>query len=180
MQELYIQLIGFAAMFFIVLGFQKDNRKFILMSFLVASFLFFFHFILLGALTAALMNLIGGIRVIVFNLKEKHKWAQHNFWLYLFIAIFWIAGLLSWNGIISFFPVIAMTIESIALWNENTQYLRLLLMTIRPFWITYGISVGSIAGLSTETFILISLSIGIYRFDRKKIIRFFKKHIKSI
>jgi hypothetical protein len=55
--------------------------------------------------------------------------------------------------------------ESWSLWSKAESRIRLIMLTPRPFWITYDIIIGSIAGLSSEVFILGSLLIGIYRFD---------------
>ena len=62
-------------------------------------------------------------------------------------------------------PILAMTIDSFAVWNKKTQYIRLLMLIPRPLWFVYNYTVVSYAGMVTEIFVLFSILIGIIRFD---------------
>src|SRR3989338_4435143 len=176
MIQLIAQGIGFLALLFVLLSFQKNKRYLILLFMLVAQILFTIHFGLLGAWTGAAMNGIAGLRTYIFNQRETKTCSNNQFWLYLFVVLFWVFGIVTWNGYYSILPILAMTIDSSAVWNKKTQYIRLLMLIPRPLWFLYNYTVVSYAGMITEIFVLFSILVGIIRFDilatRKKQNRF--------
>ncbi|MFH1787698.1 MAG: YgjV family protein [archaeon] len=164
MNFILIQIFGFIGLFFIVLSFQKNKRSFTLISQFLASLFFIVHFIFLSALTGAAINGLTGLRAIVFNFREK-RWINHWIVVSFFVILFWIAGLLTWQGYLSLLPPVSVTISSIALWSKNTKHIRLIFLPSRLPWIIYNFLVDSYAGLATEAFIVGSLIVAIIRFD---------------
>jgi hypothetical protein len=163
--QVLTQGIGFIAFLFIVLSFQNNKRSLILLFLLIAQTSFAVHYILLGAWTAVAMNAIAATRVYVFNQRDRKNWAKSSTWLHLFLALFWLAGVLAWEGYYSLFPILAMAGETIGLWMEETRHIRLLNLTPRPLWFAYNFIVGSYAGMITEVFVFSSILTGILRFD---------------
>ncbi|MEK7594589.1 MAG: YgjV family protein [Patescibacteria group bacterium] len=165
MDQLIIQSIGFLALFFVVLSFQKNSRGKLLFFMLVGISLFVIHYALLGAWIGSLMNIIEAITVFVAYKKETDSWAQKIFWLYAFVAIFIIAGALTAKSLVDFLPVLAQIFGTIAVWQTKPRNIRLLMLVPRPLWLIYNIAVGSYAGITAEVFILLSVLVGILRFD---------------
>ena len=168
MNQYITQGIGFAALVFVVMSFQKNSRKFTLVTLCIASLLFCFHYIRLDAHTGAALNLAGALRAFVFYFREKNKILAHPSFMWIFIFIFIGAGTWTYNKPADVFPVIAMVIECFALWNRNTRYIRYLFITARPPWFIYNTIEHSLAGMATEVFLTISLLTAMYRFDMKK------------
>lgn len=165
MSGLVIQIIGFIASFFIIYSFQKEKRKSLLLFFFLGQVLFVIHFGLLGAKTAMAMNAVAALRTIIFSQKGSKSWAENGYWVLFFIALFWLAGFLAWEGNRSWLLVIASTFESYALWKNKTKHIRFLMIMPRPFFFSYNLIVGSYAGMLAEIIMLISIIIGIIRFD---------------
>jgi hypothetical protein len=65
-------------------------------------------------------------------------------------------------------PIIAMIVNSIVTWYGKPKDIRIMAICLIPLWLTYDYIVGSIAGMTTDIFILSSAIIGILRFDLKK------------
>jgi hypothetical protein len=166
--QILAQAIGFVSFLFIVLSFQNNKRSLILLFLIIAQTSFVVHFVLLGAWTAVAMNAISVARTCVFHQKDNKDWAKKKIWFYLFFALFWIAGILVWEGPYSLLPILAMSAETIGLWMEKPRYIRLLSLIPRPLWFIYGYIVVSYAGMVTETFAFCSILIGIFRFDMSK------------
>ncbi len=168
MSSLFIQIIGFVGLLFFVLSFQQKNRSRILVLMVFGQAIFLFHFILLGAWTAAGMNMVGIARTLVFRYRESKKWADWRYWPVVFILLFIVAGFIareSWLGVL---PVVAMSIETAGLWMKNLRVLRFINLFPHPFWFTYNLLKGSWAGVVCEVFVLSSIIIAILRFDGKK------------
>ncbi|MBP9718352.1 YgjV family protein [Candidatus Gracilibacteria bacterium] len=168
MNPLLIQLIGGVGVLFLTLSFQKNKRSFTLMSQLAGSCFFLIHFVLLGGWTGVGMNVIAALRSYIFNLREKKSWAKNDMTMYVFVALFWIAGAVTWQGYLSIFPVYAMTLECFALWADTPKKMRRIYLFARPGWIVYDFMMGSYAGLLSEVTIITSLIVAVFRFDRKK------------
>lgn len=133
---------------------------------LTSAFLFGIHFAMLGALTGALMNFINCFRCYVFANYDK-QWAKSNYWLYLFLVLFWISGILTWQSWYSFLAIIGMTASTIVFWMKNTTKIRFLSLISPPVWFTHNLFVNSYSGMLGEIFIFTSTIIGILRFDKK-------------
>jgi hypothetical protein len=167
--QIVAQLVGFVAFLFIVLSFQNNKRSLILLFLIIAQTSFVIHFALLGAWTAVAMNAISAVRTYVFHQKDVKGWAKHRIWFYLFLALFWVAGIAVWEGPYSLFPILAMSAETIGLWMKKTRHIRLFSLIPRPLWFIYNFIVGSYAGMITEIFVFFSIMVGILRFDVSKV-----------
>ncbi len=165
MNQVITQGIGYIALLFIILSFQNKKRVNILIVMLIGLVLFVVHYILLGAWTGAVMNLIEAGVVYVSHQKETKSWAKKNFWLYLFLALFVIAGFFTYKNFVGTLPVLAQIIGTVAIWQKSEKTTRLMLLGPRPLWFIYNFAVGSFAGMAAEIFIFLSVVTGIIRFD---------------
>jgi hypothetical protein len=165
MNQVIIQGIGYLALLFVVLSFQHNNRRRLLFYMLIGLVLFIIHYALLGAWVGSLMNVIEAAMVLVGYRRETDKWAQRKFWPYAFIGIFVIAGILTAKTYVDILPVIAQIIGTIAVWQTNPRVIRYIMLLPRPLWFTYNFVVGSYAGMTTEVVVLLSVLVGIVRFD---------------
>ncbi len=169
MKEIIGQIVGFIAMAIIVISYQQKTHKNILLFQMVSGLLFTVHFLLLGAYTGAIMNLLGALRSLVYSNREK-KFTSSVIWPILFTIGFAVSGILTWDGWISVVPLIAMIMSSIVLWIENPKINRALSIPTSTCWLVYNIKITepSYAGIATEIFVLTSIIIGIIRLDIKK------------
>ena len=161
------QLIGFAGLTFSILSFQQKQRQGILFFQILAALAYFFHFLLLGALTGSVMNLFGAARNVVFYYQEK-AWAGKKFWVYLFILIYIVSTIFTWKNGYSIFPLVGMIVGTVGFRMKNPKYTRLIMLVSPPCWFTYNLVSGSIPGMLTEVFNIGSIVVGIIRFDLKK------------
>ena len=165
MNQILIQGIGFLALFFVILSFQKKERLTLLWVMLIGLLLFVVHFFLLNAWTGALMNLIEVWIVFVSFKKDTVIWARWRVWPYIFVVVYILAGFLTVKTFTDTLPIIAQIFGAIAVWQKNPRAIRCTMLAPRPLWFIYNFIVGSYAGMVTEVLILISVVVGIVRFD---------------
>ena len=127
--------------------------------------LFVVHYALLGAWTGSLMNLVEAGMVFIAYQKEKFAWAKSSVWLFVFIGLFILSGIVTGKTWVDSCPVIAQIFGAIAVWQKSPRAIRFLMFVPRPLWFFYNFVVGSYAGMAAEIFILASVLIGIIRFD---------------
>ena len=167
MKEIIGQIIGFIAMGIIVISYQQKSHKNILTFQMVSGLLFTVHYILLGAYTGAIMNLLGAFRSLVYANRGK-KWASSIIWPTVFSIGFVVSGIMTWDNMFSVFPLIAMLMSSIVLWIEQPKINRIFSLPTSTCWLIYNIKTLSYPGIITEIFVLTSIIIGIIRLDIKK------------
>lgn len=161
--QFLIQFIGFVGLGVSFLVFQVNRRRSMLRVQIIALLIYSLHFFLLGAFTGAALNIVGATRNYLFDKLHEHK---HSNWLpWIFIVVFSIATLLTWQGPLSLLPAIGMIGGTIAFWQSKPETMRLLALISPPAWLAYNLISGSYAGAIAEIIILSSTLLGIYRFD---------------
>lgn len=164
MVETISQLIGFAGTIVSFIMFQQNKRRRIIGCQILSTSLFAIHYILLGAFTGAALNAIAITRSIVFYNNDK-KWAKSPVWLWFYIVVSIVAGLLTWESWYSILPAIALVLTTVANWMKSETKIRLISFPNSPCWLIYNAITGSVAGVITECIVMSSLIIGIVRYD---------------
>ncbi len=166
--ELVAQAIGVAAAFFGIFSFQQKERGKILIWQIINNVLWTAHMLLLGAVAGGLLNAIGIFRGIVFYFREERKWAQSNAWYFIFCALFAAVSAFSWmmgDGALALLPMLGMFFTTVSLALRDPFHVRFVSFFSSPCWLSYNAVKGSIPGVCTETFLIVSITVGILRLD---------------
>ncbi len=167
MLPIITQFFGIMGFILSILTYQQNTHKRIVILQVFSAMSFALHFYMLGAFTGAILNVIAFIRSIVYYFKDK-KWASSNLWIVFFAAISTIAGIVTWQDIFSILPILAMIFTGIAFGLRDPKLTRRFALPSSPLWMIYNIYSFSLGGILTETFNIISVLIGMLRFDKKK------------
>ena len=175
--ELIAQIIGIIAMGFNILSYQGKSKRTVILMQLVGTLLFTINFGLLGATIGALMNGIGFIRAIIFVNKERFH-TDHIGWVIGFIAVFALMYPVTFllfdkeptvkNLILELLPVIGMCAGTIGYHMKEAKHVRRLALIGSPCWLIYNLFTGSIGGILCEVISLISVFVGMLRYDVKR------------
>ena len=168
-----VQIIGFIALIIVIISFQQKTRKGILLLQCFSTALFTLHFALLGPVgyTGSALNFISGVRSVVYYNKDK-KWAKSILWpigfLIIFTAVTFIIayknrGDVAWY--FNLFPLFGAYVYTIATYINSPKVIRRTLWLSSVAWIIYNINAGSVGGVITEIFALLSNAVAIIRFD---------------
>lgn len=112
------------------------------------------------------MNLICMIRNMIFNRYPKKR--PPVYWLIITIVLMIFFSSLSYTGVISFLPMIAVILYSIALWHGNLTVIRTTEIISCSLYILYNIKVLAITGLIATIIELVGAILAVYKFDIKK------------
>ena len=169
--EIFAQTLGFIGLGLILLSFQFPRQKTVIRVQLYSSLVFAVHYLLLGAVTGALLNLIGICRALVFSNRE-HTWARKKWWLPLFCISYCIVYVLMFtiwgmdpthqNLLLELLPVIGSLATTIGFHLDNVTMRKLALIN-GGTWVIYAILCGSIGGALTEAVGIVSVLIGLQR-----------------
>ena len=171
------QGFGIIGMIFNLLVFQQRTHKRVVACQFFAAVAFAFNYLLLGAFVGGLLNIVGALRAGVFFFKEKTR-ANSVFWLVFFIVAFAVSYPLTFlafgtaptpkNLVIEALPVVAMVIITVSLRLGSAKAVRFMGLFSSPMWLTYNCFSHSIGAIASEILNLISMIVGIIRFDIKR------------
>lgn len=162
---IFAQIFGlFGALAMLLSNWQKTRNK-VLSLLILDSICYFMQYILLGAITGAFINIVGLVRTIIFKYKGKCKILQSKLILFIILSIYLLAGLLTYDGIISMLPVIAAIIYTSTLWQDNVIIIRIgtFIMILACF--INNIAVAAYTGAFVEGILLISSMMAIIKLD---------------
>ncbi len=176
-QEIAAQVISIVAMGFNCISYLQKKKSTLLICQLVGSVLFGINYFLLGAMAGAILNILSVIRAIVFLWKDKLH-ADNAYWTGGFIAayigsyamIFTVFGKepTAFNLIVELLPVLAMIVIHLSFRYTETKMVRRYGLVSSPMWLAYNVSSLSIGAIICETLNLVTIVIGIIRFDTDK------------
>lgn len=153
---------------------QKTKDK--VLTFLILDSIFYsMQYLLLGALSGTFTNIVGIIRAILFKYKDKNKILQNNIMLYIIILIYIVIGIITYNDVISLFPIIASIFYSALIWQNKVNKIRIGNCIMNILWIVYNIYVSAYIGAIMESVILLSSIVAIIKIDILKNIKQFDK-----
>ena len=175
--EVFAQAIGLLAMAMNVLSYQQKGQRRTIVFQLFGSLLFSVNYLMLGATMGAVLNLIGVIRAIIYMERDRFH-AAHIAWFFGFSAVYILSYALtvtafgnqstSTNPIIELLPVIAMIVATFSYRYKEAKMIRRFGIVSSPLWLTYNIFNGSVGAILCEVLNLISITVGIVRFDIEK------------
>lgn len=173
------QILSIIAMAIAILSFQcKVQRTHIAMQ-IVSTLFFAVSFLILGAVTGALLNVIANVRAIVYYNKKKLL-ADKPIWLVGFILAYAAVYVLTFtfpifkteptvfNLIVGLLPVIGMTASNLGLYCKDAKAVRRFGLITSPAWLIYNIIYFSIGAILCEAFSIVSIIIGMIRLDMNK------------
>ena len=175
--ELAAQIVSLAAMAFNCISYQQKNQRGILILQLFGSGLFGLSYFMLGALAGGLLNVVAVLRAVVFLRGEKWH-AEHPVWQLLFglsyvasyVLIFTLFGAepTATRMGMELLPVAAMILSTVSFRFGRGKVTRIFGLFCSPLWLAYNVYSASVGAILCESLNLISISVGIYRHDRKK------------
>ena len=159
--------------------FVAKKRETILILKLINDVLNIINFTLLGTYTGALLNLIAVLRESVFYFKDKKKWANSKFWLFLFLALMMISPLsvvldptrTAAEKWVQLLPAMGSSLAVIGLYMSKEQVLRILnLFAVTP-WVIYNLFNNNIPALVNSCLGIVSVAWGLIMYfilDKKE------------
>lgn len=179
MNVLYAQLIGAAAMLTMTFSVQCRKKKHMMTVQSLAHLLYSFQYALLGAFSAAFMDIISVLRNFLFYKYDKDKKKIPTILPILVITITLIIGYLTYTNPLSLLPTIVAILYTIGASFKDPKVYKYVFGSCAIAWLFYNLKfkayVCVIGNLMEITSTIIALVREIKRKKKKKYSR--KKHI---
>lgn len=153
------QIFAFFGICTDIASWQFRSRRSILITLTCSTVLFGLHFYFLGQMYAALVSVIVVIRYL-FTIHTTHKGVM-VFFLCIAIGLYYFVGEYT---IFSFLALLAVIFATIAGFQKQDKYLRLIGMASTMCWLTHNILLLTPIGIVAEVVMLSSNLLGYIRF----------------
>ena len=155
------QIIGGFAIALWVVSIQNEKREKILLFQFWANVLYMFEYGLLGAFSASIMNFASSIRCLTFY---KSKKCNGSVGLVVFSLFVILLGILTYDGFLSFIPLVITFCYTISSWVRNPIWNRITVLVAAIVWIFYNYTVGAYITIVGNVLEIISGVISLVRY----------------
>jgi len=159
-------IVGIAGVVLYILSYQFKNRKTIIATYSLANVMYILQYLLLGAYTGMAMDSLGFVSSLL--ARKKHTpfiKKYHKIIIILLDAMMITSGLLLYQNPFSLFAIVAIIIETTALWLDREKIMRRVAICAVPFWLVYNVAFGAVGSAIGGAINLVSLSVAIFRYD---------------
>lgn len=176
---MWAQIVGFVAMCIGIVAKQINKPRHILLCSIPASSLWAVQYMMLGAISGVIMNLIFVVQdgTIAF-IKKRYL----TYIILTFVTLTWSLGLYHSAHWYDVLPLIAGTIVNMALlYNRDNRplYIRSIIINC-VLWIVYNAIVGSWMGIGCAVMIISSSLISMARYEGWEVGRCYKSFMPSV
>ena len=164
--ELCGQILGIVAVVLGFVSYQMKTPRGIISLQLVTALVFSVHYLLIGTVTAALLNFLAGVKCLVYYFRDKR--GGKGVWEpVVFCITVVVSTLLTWEGWYSALIMVGLVADTIGLALNDPQKTRGVLFIKSPLCLAYNAIVHSRGGVIYECTVLISASVALVR-NRKR------------
>ena len=168
MELITAQIIGATALIISSLAPQQNKKNKVLVYKLFSNALYALQYLILGAFSAVVTNIIGVIREYIFYRYAKANKDVPISILYIYILIVLVSGIFTFNGFISILPILLSILTTYSVWQNNLKKYRGITVIIIILWMIYNFAVNAFTNAIGNVISLISAIIAIIRLDIMK------------
>lgn len=143
MIEIIPQIIGLLAVTSFLLSYQQKKRNSIIIWNVISRSLYIIQYILLGAFSGAVLDILGAISSVLAQKKNTSFIKKHIKTVILFMnGTIIIAGLIISfmnKSLLDVFPIIGVLLHTGAFWITNEKTIRIISLAGSPFWFVYNL-----------------------------------------
>ncbi|MBP5683839.1 MAG: YgjV family protein [Bacilli bacterium] len=159
------QLFGGLSAFAMILSSWQIKKKKIYFFLTLDNIFCFIQYILLQAYTGAFSNIIGLIRLLLFNFKGRNKFFKTKWPLIIVLLLYSIIGFITYQGVSSLFPTVASILYAVALYQDKEKIIRISTSIMLFCWLIYNLFVHAYIGAITEGVMFLSSILAIIKID---------------
>lgn len=166
--EIIAQLFGVFGLIFTAISFQEKNNKKFFIKQGFAGFMFFMNFLIIGAVSGALFNLVNLVRGALFA-KNKNEILPFVITevLYTVCFVFSLSFIADkpFQIFLSSLTFLALAFMTIFMWKGNGKHIRYFqLLFVSPAWLIHNVFNFSLGGILCEIFAMASVVISLFRY----------------
>lgn len=169
MHPIIPQIVGLLAVVTFLLSYQQKKRRGIIIFNTVSRALYILQYILLGAYSGALLDVLGALSSIVATKKETPFIKKHFKAVLIGInAVIVVAGLLIYKTPLDLLPILGVVLHTGAFWIDDEKIIRRVSLAGSPFWFIYNLLSRAYFSALGDILTMVSIIIAMIRYRNKK------------
>ncbi len=142
MKEVIPQVIGILAVAIFLLSYQMKNRRGIIITNVVSRALYILQYLLLGAYSGAILDILGMASSVVAERKHLDFIKKHSRLVFFSVnAVIIVTGVIIAylnRSLLDILPIIGVLLHTSAFWLNNEKIIRRVSLLGSPFWFVYN------------------------------------------
>ena len=138
------QIIGLAAVALFLLSYQMKTRGGIIAMNLTSRILYVVQYLLLGAISGAVLDVLGSLASVVAQNREKPLIKKHLRLTFILVNLAIIgAGVavaIVNKSLLDLLPIVGVALHTGAFWLTKERTIRIVSFIGSPFWLTYNLA----------------------------------------
>lgn len=163
--ETIAQIMGYIATVLCVIGMQFKDKKNILMSQILINSILGISFIMLGANSGAIINLVAVVQTIVVYLFDRKKIPVPLYEVVIYVVVSIGLASTSVHRPIDALPLVCSLLYTTMILQKTAKNVRLVSMANLTVWIIYDIAVNNWGAFLSAFLSAISTIVSIVRYD---------------
>lgn len=151
-------IFGIIGLIFSAVAYHKRQKEKILLDLIISNCFSLLQYLFLQAYTGCITIIISILRNIIAIKKGKQN---RNIILVVFIILYIVMGIVTYNSIFSILLIIASIIYLLGIWDGRENVIRKTGLINMYLWLIYSISTGAIAGVIQNIILIVSTHIAI-------------------
>lgn len=170
--EIIAQIVGLLAVATFLLSYQQKRRPQIILFNLISRILYILQYLLLGAFTGAVFDILAAV-VSIFAGKKHTGFIKKHLKLIVILsnAVIVVAGIIISFTNKSFLDLLALAgvlLEINALWLTKEKSIRIVSLCSAPFWFTYNLLSRAYGSATGNILTIVSIVIALIRYKNSK------------
>ena len=153
--------IGFISFIIALIAFHKKEKKNIFKYTLISNALSLIQYVFLNAYSGIATKIIAIFRDLSMVKQEKYSILKSRKMLIVFVCAYIILMIITYQGVISIFSLLAALIYTIFCWNGDANRVRSIGILTNVLWLIYNTSVKSYAGAMANFISIVSTFIAV-------------------
>lgn len=162
------QIFALICFVFDLLAVQQKRKTDLLKMDVIAASCSFLHYAFLGAWPGMTNRCVTTVRNAIAFYGAKHKRKSYRFLPIIFVIIYIILGIITYNSVFSLLPMAGAVVYTVAIYIGDVTKIRYAYVVANIFWLVYNIFVFSIVGIITQIAIVTIGLIAIFRYRKSK------------
>ena len=160
------QVLGIVAVVLGFISYQMKLPRGIILTQLATAMVFALHYLLIGAVTAAVLNFLAGVKCIAYYFRDK-KGGRSVAEPIIFIVLVIVSGVLTWESWYSIALMVGLVVDTVGLALSDAQMTRRFVFVKSPLCLLYNAMVFSVGGIIYECAVLASSVIGLLKYGKE-------------
>lgn len=163
------QFFGVLVIISNIIAMQMKNKKQIIFMFILANLFSAINFVLLQSYSGAIICIFAIVQTFINKIFEKKVQKIPIIVIIIYIVISIILGAITFNSYIDILPIICSILYTITIIQNKEKNIRRITLVNIVLWIIYDIVCQAYTAGISDSLMIISTFIGMYRFDYKKV-----------